>query len=90
MVSVSGTNLLAANGSQIATVTSALFPLTGVGSGMMITVDSGEVTLWCSTPSWRGLDVNTTLGVTLTAPVVTGSGRALLLTSGVTTWAFSR
>ena len=90
VLSMSGDNLLTPNGSLIATVTSAPFPLTGVGSGMMITVDSGDVTLWCSTPAWRGLDANSTLGVTLTAPAVTGSGRALLLTSGATTWAFTR
>jgi hypothetical protein len=90
VVSVNGTQLLGPGGAQIATVSSTPVPLMGSGSGMMITIDAGTPTLWCSSPTWRGLDFSSTLGVSLTTPTVSGSGGALLLTSGSATWAFTR
>ena len=89
-ISSSGTTLVANDGSQVATTTGSPVPLVGTGSGMMVTLDAGVLTLWCSDPTWRGLDASSTLGVSLTAPFVSGGGGALLLTSGSSTWAFSR
>jgi kumamolisin len=90
VVSMNGTQLLGPDGTQIATVSSTPVPLVGLGSGMMITIDAGIPTLWCSTPTWRPLDISSTLGVSLTTPSVSGSGGALLLTSSTATWAFTR
>ena len=84
------TNLVANDGTVAAKTSNLPTPLMGTGSGMMLTVDSGVMTLWSSEPTWRSLDVNSTLGVSLVAPLVSGSGRALLLTSGSSTWAFTR
>lgn len=90
MVSSSGTSLVTNDGYEVATTTGVPAALVGTGSGMVITIDGGVVTLWSSTPSWRSLDATSTLGISLSSPTVSGTGDAVLMTSGSSTWAVTR
>lgn len=90
VLSTSGTSVVASDGTDVTVSSSVPIAIPGAGAGFALTLDAGVITLWCSTPTWRSLDVVGTLGVTGLTPSVSGTGDAVLLTSGSTTWALTR
>lgn len=90
IVATSGGQLVDRFGTAVTAAMSVTVPIRGGTTGMALLNTGDSLTVWCASPSWRSLDVAGLLGLPNVHATLSGTGDALLLTSGTTTWAFTR
>jgi hypothetical protein len=78
------------DGTWIDDVSGTVTVLTGGASGLMFTTRGATTDLWTLTPTWRSLDLASSLGVTSSTFSVLGSGSVVILSDSTSTWALWR
>ena len=78
------------DGTWLDDVSGPVTTLTGTTSGLLLTSRDSTTDLWALTPTWRSLDLASSLGVTSSTLSILGSGSVVIVSDGTSTWALWR
>jgi hypothetical protein len=78
------------DGTWLDDVSGPITALTGTTSGLLLTSRGSTTDLWALTPTWRSLDLASSLGVASSTLSILGSGSAVIVSDGTSTWALWR